>query len=1444
MQIALGGEVFLPQLDAAIRASHLRFVQNDDGLWAPTGSGTDADSLLLEISGVTFVSPAALAQLVIVMQQAALSGIGLEVRMPNSRRAYDFIGHARFLEAIQEGPDRALAVNVQRRGTDSAALYGAMLPFRWVTHDRLDAWLSVVLARRNADGGALVPGTAEPIARIVLHELVQNANEHSGTQRALVAAWSRNSPLDVKSTQYLQSEQPAFRAYRRSSFAPLHLIVADAGVGIQYTLKSHAPERMSDDELLSYAFDRRSSRVGDSADRGTRGLYRVARLASMNAGHVTLRSGQSSATASLGIDPMEDSRARTTGDPAFPGAVILVELPLLAAQDQPTAVLGEPTGAATVRIVHRSVAALGANWLNKELKYSPVSTDTLLVVTHGRSALSHREGSAVVSLVAKMAHPKSVALAGLMMGPAELALVAEAVNREAMDRTASIDSYEDLGPVLLIGDSVRNARWAGVQQSVVDAVVDGTSVPVGSTAVNLVQRDRTEREWRLRDVAGELESSLLAHYREALIGHLRPAREGEIFVTRSLAATSGWVNVSAFTRATREDTSVLAALLFDKLRDQVPESDLVGAQIVAEAATSRHLGETLATALNGSTSAGRLDAEFVRDEDVLAGRHLNLDPGRPVLVLVNAVSEGTAARRLVAYATRQGFRVVAVVTLLDARRNIDDLQVWRSQIPVAALVAHDLSAPAGASARRRTYLGRYGDVEVVAPLPRPKLPPHDAIRSLSDAGAIFLGHYEGSQGRHLTFLIDAERALRNEAARAQLTGACVRMLRANAPTPNFIVAEADGKVPSPSGRLAEILASELGGQTVKREDAVSARDFRSEPVPIDCLLVIWGAVTGRHLHASIVRLARAGAASIAVLVLFSQLSADTERELRALRAVEGANGIAVPVKVLFVSRLAVSAYAPERCPMCLQEPRKAPQRRPPVAPDEALRERVRFAAREARTADAGPSIRDTISEQYEGGSRGIVGAALLRRSELTRASWSTSDAYDLARRWTELRSDPAFLFGLSTLLVYEPSWLREPPLSNETLRSTLADSLAAASLRYAREGTDGEFARLIIGLRIMTKERFVGVLERLLVATAEKPTRFALLSHLTDRLVAREYLPATGLLLDTQAALRGARSALASRQARDGARQMLAELVERTSARLDTHDLRKARTDTLVRSLGQSARIFLEHPERDAFVLTRVAPGVVPNQAVVDAWAHVREMIETELAPKVAVAFDYLALTSTFETDRALVEVFAVRDDRIPIVDRAVTVLQICLDRRIPPDRDQQMLLDEARGRVGALLYGGTEPGNDRDSHGLLPDAVDRCGYSVGQVLEHFRGEASRNDVRLEADPSCGALASEFATVPDSLLDSFTSAVLENAIEHGGRIATVALGAARDAASGLLTLKATCLGSRERPRDPKKLGLGHIDSLRSRVPSGIRIFALQEQAGFATVMEIDPWRRS
>lgn len=208
--------------------------------------------------------------------------------------------------------------------------------------EKLGEKISKITAHKHRTG--LGRYDADTLVHVIFHELFQNTLDHAGseTTHCLVGIWARKVAQLVIPEDYLQDEQRFYEQWvKKHDFPLIEMAIGDSGDGILRSLRptfemeqgklegvptdiATQPD-YADERLLFWSMARWSScsETEKKDTRGTRGLYRVKRLARSYQSLFTVRSGTVSAGWDWGgLDQPKATHSR--GRSWLPGTLVQI----------------------------------------------------------------------------------------------------------------------------------------------------------------------------------------------------------------------------------------------------------------------------------------------------------------------------------------------------------------------------------------------------------------------------------------------------------------------------------------------------------------------------------------------------------------------------------------------------------------------------------------------------------------------------------------------------------------------------------------------------------------------------------------------------------------------------------------------------------------------------------------------------------------------------------------------------------------------------------------------------------------------------------------------------------------------------------------------------------------------------------------------------------------
>jgi hypothetical protein len=1111
IHVVMPSRVGMSQLEQALQVAEVHFDQDSTGHWHFQG-----EVLSVDLGHVKWMDLKAIAELAMVCYAVGREDGAVELRLPRDERASQFFAHSGFLKSLDECPTGPFRLSVEGATTDDRN-YLSIFPLRWVTEpSQLSAFLEGVIrgSRQDRQEGDLLQPDAQALVDILLGELVENALVHSGSDAALIAGWRQVKAKEVQRADYLDVEHSYFDSLNRRSLRQLHLFIADAGVGIPYTMRKAYPD-LEIEPAMEFAFDRWSSSVDTSAKRGTRGLYRVDRLAKRYRGIITVRCGRAlfgNSHAWTG----ERSSFRRDDLASLPGSYLRLELPFSLPAIQRTISNADPV---PVRYVRAHARNDDEDWELPRLLVNSQAAGSPWLIDFEDQIDSPDGLVDLLEELTEVAHPTPTIVTGLGQSDVVLEDICDSVNQIVESHDMGGDRHNTIvrEPVLIVGSSFLSTFWTGAPPQVAEALGATESVVsdriTGLYLQGLEHAKAADDETASLTISGVGVHNALRERLHVLVKAMVPERR-TTYITPSLGVVRGWVDLQRLLSEAQLSPSLAARIILTDLAVHIPDVVDRAPSLVFDNSIPEAYAEACGRLLHGRHSTHN-SIQLVRPHDLDANRPLSLRRDRSVIILVGVAATEHTLRRNVAMVLRQGYDVLGLGALVDGRGNKrDTLDLWERKFPVTCTVHEPLiqNAP-GKVAARHEFLTPGGQRESRHQRPIFPSSSEDVIKLLGSANAIHLGHFSGAVDRHFTFYVDAVRALSDQTCCDALVGPILKKILSwsaeNGPLELLVYPDEEVKPGSPARRLAKIIQDRLKTRHDIQTKVTSRRHARNREGTV--VHIDWGSISGESQMRALHELVGGGARSVLAVTLFSQLSPMMEDHLRAIRElqVETKRG---KIEVWFLARLPVEAFRQEACPVCTHLGRDDNWANQHLM-EEVTREEERLAPRPWRSSSEDEPL-DRIATQFHGNaiepSKALDIRRILSESLLsTHASWSAK-----SHVLKELRKD-AFLRDMAALLVHEPQWLRRMPLADLQLREELAYRCVTLLLP---EGTlsigaidDAERARLLICLRLVSKQMFVAHLSRLLVSLRENSALHNLCLYMASSILSREYSALTGL---------------------------------------------------------------------------------------------------------------------------------------------------------------------------------------------------------------------------------------------------------------------------------------------------------------------------------------------
>ena len=784
---------------------------------------------------------------------------------------------------------------------------------------------------------------AAAISNVFLYELVQNVIQHADSGGpALVAAWARPHDRPPVPSQYLENEQAYFRWFGEEPKPLIELIVGDSGAGIISKLRP-AFERAKkkgrsvpnlggepDADVLAWALDRWSTGRSDDHLRGTRGLYRVDRVASKYDGLVSLRTASHLLVNDHG-GPGYHSQGVQSGLRLIPGSLLRLWLPPF--REKPPSRPHSPSrterkpillklGPVTEEGIGKEACDKLREVVQRQTEHAASGEPSRpVVVTFSGGVAKHEAVVLALEEAARLRHPPALALTGL---PGGWDLVTNAVNsiNESIERAhadrewLNRNHYRMLDPVLVIGSPLE-FKWVGASTDtrvVLDSLLKSSSgsIHVDQVVELIPEADRRRpvlqqlrEDWHLTPTPDGEQLHLLLTPQgvfESTSDSIQRELENQgvgvnpgPWVTPALCEITQWVDIDRLLQSTVGSTLPMLALADNLRRFEEKRSFSL---LLHDPAASESRLKFLETFL-GNVRSEPMQREATAARAVEIIRH-----GTRVAFFTETITSGEAVVRALATVLRNGGHPCLVACLIDGRIDpTEPIELWGKKIKVISIVRHRLLA----ELEPRPLFGKaINPITLSRERPAPELsgddlpiPQEEMYRLITSEEALHFSHIGRKVGRHFTFYLHVPKLCINERVLSAIDETIDRWL--DAPDDDGAQADTTFDIWYPASKEEREHPAQLLAEAIdnRRCDVSTHRAIQRiatdetwlfpksvgaslESPSRNLLIVDWGSYSGTNLMELVRSGSGAGAKRILVCVIVSQLSEEREIFLRSV----------------------------------------------------------------------------------------------------------------------------------------------------------------------------------------------------------------------------------------------------------------------------------------------------------------------------------------------------------------------------------------------------------------------------------------------------------------------------------------------------------------------------------------------------------------------------------
>lgn len=830
--------------------------------------------------------------------------------------------------------------------------YGRIMPLTWVCHsDRsrmatVEFLLGKILDTSGTPHGSrgILPLDAQTLSNVVAEEIAQNVKDHSGRTWGLMCAWSvsgefweklgTGSGVEMFSTQFLEPEAEYISWLSQHQGPFIELFFGDSGAGISKSLSAEYIEHgkplsqlegySEEEQTILWAFDRWSSsnrsrmaRQSHTPDiqRGTRGLYRVERVARSYDGFIGIRSGGAYCGFDYGsAETARPVKAARRGIGYFPGTLLRIKMS--AEANTSSARVHAVRRGIPPRFEHDSilleesgVAECSKRRLISAFAEKPRDVPFCFVafaeLSHGIGVPLRDVVSRALRDLSELRHPGLLVLCGI---PGGWGLISGEIEsfRSVIDANADQSLVGDVGkthtvydPILVVDEEFSRWDWAGCDSGTNQLLTELLRRESGLLTkrecletlrnfphVNqILRRLRSDTDLVTHDIDEAISTVFTFLGFSKYIGEqihqnvesqLAIVKHKSYFVTPSLARSKIWINRDLAFKFPVSNRAMGAAagmrLSFEKILDSTyPLHVLAESKRVEPIARElvRWIGANSHSVMQGEAEVGRLDG----DQQIPADH--------AVVIVSEIVRTGQSAERCVRESIRCGARPRCVIQLLSMGSKSSVIEVWGVQLPVFSLCEYELGQSYSIDqSSEPIYLNPITfDAE---PPVVPTVKDSVSLGTLLDETDSFLsGHLESDEiGRHFTLFLSPMRLLASKSLREHISVQVNEWLRLT----NFDASFLDVWVPEDHAPHEQALQAMIEGlshlpkmrtKLIPRKAAFG--EWRISPaeygptVGKHVLIIDWGTVTATTLKGLAHAAASGGARHVLVFVAVSQL---------------------------------------------------------------------------------------------------------------------------------------------------------------------------------------------------------------------------------------------------------------------------------------------------------------------------------------------------------------------------------------------------------------------------------------------------------------------------------------------------------------------------------------------------------------------------------------------
>ncbi|MBP6236528.1 MAG: hypothetical protein KA536_10315 [Saprospiraceae bacterium] len=568
-------------------------------------------------------------------------------------------------------------------------------------------------------GDTISQNDAEDIADVIVYQLIENVANHSKREHALICATVQKYPPNKTEHYYEKKFFTSSPLDNEETF--LELVFGDSGEGIIATLKSNPVYQVKSDQfVIQESFDRWSSKkpylsVYDYIERGTRGLYKIRRIAQKYDGMVAVRSN----VFYFGHDDLFGEDIDPHNELCrFNGTIVIVRL----LPKRKTVLKYNPSFSKQIdsKVWDRVLIKYDDEKIEKESfkEIAEKAPNNLLIsISHDLSKEYKFEFlKNIIKELTYLRHPNLYIIYGIPkhLGSNSIKGLINKIDIEIKNEISK-DKNKKSDPVIII-ESNAEMHIVGTNDfsaELFESLIKPKINKINYDYTNVIEHLKQDPLFLIdnAEISLAINQSEVIEYlrREILILIKNEIEKNKVIISPNLKKLRGWLNVKEIFNRYRNEIVISFAALWNKRLDwpgktdkiidetQVKINNIKNVKILVENENEVELGQMLLNFLNIPLNKEYSTIVVLSEEfDQKRQRRVELfEKTDEVIILTSIVSTKETCTKLLKSVLRSNATPVYIFSLLYMGDICEEIEVWSQNVRFASVFEYNLLLDVG-----------------------------------------------------------------------------------------------------------------------------------------------------------------------------------------------------------------------------------------------------------------------------------------------------------------------------------------------------------------------------------------------------------------------------------------------------------------------------------------------------------------------------------------------------------------------------------------------------------------------------------------------------------------------------------------------------------------------------------------------------------------------------